>query len=291
MQNNNTFKFLLFLILPLVSLSACGTKKNLQQDTLQSNHINAFDPTRSGTIDGPRRDALEAILPNYTNWETAELSGKLRMKKLPISPTIKIFMKKDEEISISVRASLLGEVGRIEVIGDSVTAVNKMKRAYCSESISGIRYDYPDIIGDVQSLLLARIVALKAGELNPGNSDFFDFEEIVDENSNSKWSLTFPRGHSEEDEFFYSYKVNSLGLIDQLLLAASTSDHELSLSLDYSYPGRGFDLNIVFNQDLKQKFDASVEFGDTQWGVKSPAPLNLNSRYTRVGIKQFLKSF
>lgn len=291
MQNRNTFKFLLFLILPLVSLSACGTKKNMQPDSLQDNHINAIDPTRSGGIDGVRGAALEAILPNYTNWETAELSGKLRMKKLPVSPTLKIFMKKGEEISISVRASLLGEVGRIEVIGDSVTAVNKMKRVYCSESISGIRYDYPDIIGDIQSLLLARIVALKAGELKAANSDFFDFEEITEENSDSKWSLSFPRGHSEEDEFFYSYKVNSLGLINQLLLAASTSDHELSLSLDYAYPGKGFDLYIVFNQDLKQKFDATVEFGETQWGAKSPAPLNLNSKYTRVGIKQFLKSF
>lgn len=291
MQNSNTLKFLLFLIIPLVSLSACGTKKNLQPDSLQDNHINAIGPTRSGAIDGVRLAALEAILPNYTDWETAEISGKLRMKKLPISPTIKIFMKKNEEISISVRASLLGEVGRIEVMGDSVTAVNKMKRVYCSESISGIRYDYPDIIGDVQSLLLTRVVALKAGELKASNSDFFDFEEITEENSNSKWSLTFPRGHSEEDEFFYSYKVNPQGLIDQLLLAASTSDHELALTLGYTYPGKGFDLNIVFNQDLKQKFDATVEFGDTQWGAKAPAPLNLNSKYTQVGIKQFLKSF
>lgn len=291
MQNSHTLKFLLFLILPLFSLSSCGTKKNLQPDSVQDNHINAIDPTRSDAIDGVRLAALEAILPNYTDWETAEISGKLRMNKLPISPTIKIFMKKNEEISISVRASLLGEVGRIEVIGDSVTAVNKMKRVYCSESISGIRYDYPDIIGDVQSLLLARVVALKAGELKASNSDFFDFEEITEEDSNSKWSLTFPRGHSEEDEFFYSYKINPQGLIDRLLLAASTSDHELALTLDYTYPGKGFDLNIMFNQDLKQKFDVTVEFGDTNWDAKAPSPLNLNSRYTRVGIKQFLKSF
>ncbi len=291
MQNSNIFKLFLFLTLTIVSLSACGTKKSQQQDTVTGNHINAIDPTRSGAIDGVRLEALEAILPNYTDWETAELSGKLRLKKLPISPTLKIFMKKGEEISISVRASLLGEVGRIDVAGDTVTAVNKMKHVYCSESISGIKYDYPCIIADIQSLLLARVVALKAGELTTGNSDFFDFEEISPENAEKQWSLTFPRGHSEEDEFFYSYKVNALGLIDRMLIEASTADHELALSLNYEHAENGFDMNVVFNQDLKQKFDAEIEFNAPRWDVKSPSPLNLNSRYTRVGIKQFIKSF
>lgn len=291
MPSNKRIHIFLFLIFPVILLSACGTKKSMSQDSIGNTHINVLDPTRAGAIDGVRLAALEAILPNYTEWETAEITGKLHMKNLPVSPTIKIFMKKAEEISISVRAPLLGEVGRIEVEGDTVIAINKMKRVYCAESISGIKYDYPDIIADIQSLLLARVVALKAGELTAENSDFFDFEEIPSENPEKGWSLTFPKGHSDEDEFFYSYKVNSLGLVDRLLLQASTSDHELSLSLDYTYPGNGFDLNIMFNQDLKQKFDATMEFGSTRWGAGPSAPINLNSRYTRVGIKQFLRSF
>lgn len=131
--------------------------------------------SQSVILDSVRSAALATILPAYTDWQTAEISGKLRMNKLPISPTIKIYMKKGEEISISVRASLLGEVGRIEIAGDSVIAVNKMKRVYCAESISGIKYDYPDLIADIQSLLLARAVVLRAGELSPLNADFLDF--------------------------------------------------------------------------------------------------------------------
>lgn len=112
----------------------------------------AMAQTPADSIDG-RTEALNAILPNYIDWQTAAMSGKLRMKKLPVSPSVGIFMRRNETISISVGASLLGEVGRIDIEGDTLLAVNKMKRVYCKESLAGIKYDYPDIIGDIQSLL------------------------------------------------------------------------------------------------------------------------------------------
>lgn len=248
-----------------------------------------------------RQDALAAILPNYNEWETAEISGKLRMKSLPLSPTVKISMKKSEEISISVRASFLGEVGRIEISGDSVIAVNKMKHVYCAESISGIKYDYPDIISDIQSILLGRAVVLRAGELSESTAELLDFARII-ENTDSlqnyaengadmAWSLTFPKGRTESDEFGYTYRINDAGLVENLLVELSSADHELALDLAYYYSGKGYDLNITFNQDYKQKFDATIEFWETKWETSMPDPINLNSRYNRVGIKQFLRSF
>lgn len=278
--------------------------------------------SQSVILDSVRSAALATILPAYTDWQTAEISGKLRMNKLPISPTIKIYMKKGEEISISVRASLLGEVGRIEIAGDSVIAVNKMKRVYCAESISGIKYDYPDLIADIQSLLLARAVVLRAGELSPLNADFLDFTPLSAASqsdpsaSNPKanqsapsaamqlsegtrgaarispsWLLSYPKGRTDDDEFGYEYRINAQGQTERLLVDLSTGDHDFSLALDYTYPSSGFDMNISFSSDGTKKFNALVDFDNVKWEAKAPAPLNLGSRYTRLGIKQFIKSF
>ncbi len=245
--------------------------------------------SQSVILDSVRSAALATILPAYTDWQTAEISGKLRMNKLPISPTIKIYMKKGEEISISVRASLLGEVGRIEIAGDSVIAVNKMKRVYCAESISGIKYDYPDLIADIQSLLLARAVVLRAGELSPLNADFLDFTPLSA--ISPSWLLSYPKGRTEDDELGYEYRINAQGQTERLLVDLSTGDHDFSLALDYTYPSSGFDMNISFSSDGSKKFNALVDFDNVKWEAKAPAPLNLGSRYTRLGIKQFIKSF
>ena len=65
---------------------------------------------------------------SYSNWGSVELNGKFRCSLLPISATVKIYMKKDKEIMASVRAPFVGEVARVEVAEDSVLIVNKMKQ-------------------------------------------------------------------------------------------------------------------------------------------------------------------
>lgn len=184
-------------------------------------------------------------------------------------------------------------MGRIDIEGDTLLAVNKMKRVYCKESLAGIKYDYPDIIGDIQSLLLGRAVALQSGELSEANADFFDFRSLPADSIHSEaaWSLTFPRGRSDEDEFGYEYRINSIGQTEKLTLELSTSDHELALALDYTYLDKGFDLDISFTRDFNKKFDALIEFNDIDWEANAPSPVSLNSRFTRVGIKQFISSF
>lgn len=297
-KNKFSIYFSLFLLFSLSNLVSCKAAAGSKTDTIPPEQGIRLHEDNPGfpVLDDIRAEALRTIMPVYTDWQTAEVSGKLRMKKLPLSPTIKIFMKKNEEISISVRASLLGEVGRIEVAGDSIIAINKMKRVYCAESISAIKYDYPGIIADIQSLLLGRAVVLRAGELSPFNADFLDFTKLGDDNADTvpgsgRWSLSFPKGRTGADEFGYEYHINADGLTERLKADLSTSDNELSLALDYTYPGNGFDLNISLDKDLSRIFEASVDFGPVKWEAAAPAPVNLGSRYTRLGIKQFLKSF
>lgn len=239
-----------------------------------------------------REEALDSILPKYSAWGTAELSAKLHAGGLPVTPTLKIYMKKGTDIDISVRAPFVGEVGRITLSGDSLLAVNKMKKVYALESISGIKYDYPDFTDYIQSFLLGRVVVLNAGELAARNADFMDFTEISSDSISADvkiWSLTFPKGRTDADEFGYEYRVNSKGHIESLLL--DIAQHDLSLKMDYTYPGDRREMNITLNKDFEKKFEVSLEFDQVKWGAKAPAPLNLNDKYRQVDIKQFLKSF
>lgn len=236
-----------------------------------------------------RQSALETILPNYNDWTVAQLSGSLKLKGLPVTPSIKIYMEKGKKISISIRASFLGEVGRIDVAGDSILAVNKMKRTYCVQKFGNIKYDYPDIISDVQSLLLDRVVIPQAGELNQNNADFVDFNLI--DSGEIGWIIDFPKGLSSTTAMGMRYAINADGLISQLVGFMLTSEHESVLNLQYTYRSNGYDMAITFIKDEKPQFSTVVNFDPVQWEGNEPAPVQLNSRYKQMELKDFIRSF
>lgn len=280
-MSKNKFSVLASLLLIVVAsgISSCSSTAKMAKQQNAETYLSEIP-------DGPRARALRTILPTYTDWQTAELNGKIRMKGLPLSPSLKIYMTKKTAVTISVRAPILGEVGRIEIDGDSVLAINKMKNVYCRESIAGIKYEYPDAIADLQSLLLGRVVVVRSGELSVTNSDYMDFTE-----TEQNWSLTYPKGRSEYDEFGYEYKVNREGRIDSFIVSMSTADRDLAAQIDYSYPGNNMNLDISATQDSEKKFSTEIDFDQPRYGVTMPSPAQLNSRAKRVGIKEFIKSF
>lgn len=54
---------------------------------------------------------LNNIINSYTPWTSAEFSGKVKTDKLPVSPTIKMYMVRDSLIQISARCALVGRGG------------------------------------------------------------------------------------------------------------------------------------------------------------------------------------
>ena len=117
-----------------------------------------------------------SIIDNFSrnDWETVNIQGKLKMKGLPLSPGLKIFMTKDSLIDISVRAPFVGEAVRIEITSDSVTAVNKMNKTYIKESIGEYTRFYPGALSNIQDLLLGQFFI-------PGvDMDEVALEEVVE---------------------------------------------------------------------------------------------------------------
>lgn len=239
----------------------------------------------------PKEDLLNLVLPAYPSWKRAELSGKLKANGLPLSPTVKMFMRRDSLVSISIRVPFLGELGNIQITRDSLLAVNKMKRVYCKESLGDIRYDYPKFLGDFQALFLGRIVVFKSGQLSTQNAEFIDITYAPDSISQGEknWKLDFPKNRTPYDQFGYSYLISENGKIDNL--TAELQAFDVQFAMDFSYPGSQSDMALILTKEDKQLFKANLIFDAPKWEGTVPAPVKINDKYQKVSISQFIKSF
>lgn len=283
MNSNNSMKR---SVLATIIIAAVG----FVFQTVNAQNYTSEDFISEGEL-SPKENLLNAVLPTYPSWKRAELSGKLKAAGLPLNPTVKVFMRRDSLLSISVRVPFLGEVGNIRVTRDSMLAVNKMKRVYCMESLGDIKYDYPKFLGDFQALLLGRIVVFKSGQLSKQNAEFIDIAYAQDSIAPDlrNWKLDFPKNRTPYDQFGYSYLVSENGKIDNL--TAEIQAFDIQLAMDFSYPGSQSDMALILTKEEKQLFKANLIFDVPKWEGEIPAPVKINDKYTRVSISQFLKSF
>lgn len=222
---------------------------------------------------------IDNIVRSYTPWYSAEFSGKLKTEKLPVSPTVKIFMVRDSLLQISLRAPLVGEVGRLNLTPEKLTAVNKMNRTYVEEPAEKLLEVYPGLIGDLQSLLLARVVILGKGELSNSHAEIVE----VDEDREGGW-LLIPYVEDNKVNFSYGYQIGS----NSRTLAMIAGIPDVRLELTYGYRNRGLQIGIDFEKKGK-KSEAELDFSTVRWGGKEIQPLNLIN-YRRVSVKEFFKS-
>lgn len=224
---------------------------------------------------------INDIIDSYMPWQSAEFSGKLKTDKLPLSPTVKIYMVRDSLLQISVRAPLLGEVGRLNLTRDEVLVVNKMKKIYCREPAEKLFDIYLSFLPDIQSVLLARIVILGSGELGMENSTAVE----VDDDGEGNW-LVVPQTEPGAIPFNYGYLVGA-GSRTKALVA--TVPGKGSLEIQYTYLNRGMQMQIALDRDKGKNFEAQLDFSSVRWGGSEMVQLKLGN-YTKVSVKDFIGS-
>ena len=224
---------------------------------------------------------INDIIDSYMPWQSAEFSGKLKTDKLPVSPNVKIYMVRDSLLQISVRAPLLGEVGRLNLTHDEVLVVNKMKKIYCQEPAENLFDFFPSFLPVIQSLLLARIMILGSGELGMENSMAVE----VDDDGEGDW-LVVPQTEPGAIPFNYGYMVGA-GSRTKALVA--TVPGKGSLEIQYTYLNRGMQMQIALDRDKGKKFEAQLDFSSVRWGGSEMVPLKLGN-YTKVSVKDFIGS-
>lgn len=222
---------------------------------------------------------IEDIVRSYMPWTSAEFNGKLKYDKLPLSPTVKMYMVRDSLLQLSVRAPFVGEVGRLQITKDEFLVINKMKRTYCRESASRLYDMYPGALGDLQSLFLARVVLLGDGELCADNSATFD----VENDGEGNWLLV-PQLDPGVIPFNYGYLVGGDSKTRALMAAMAGKG---TLQILYSYENRGLQMAIELDRDKGKKFAATLDFSSVKWGGSEMSPIKLTN-YQQLGLKEFM---
>ena len=227
-------------------------------------------------------DSFVIAYPDYQPWDVVTLQGKLKMQGLPLSPSLKIFMKRDSLISISVSAPLVGEAARIVIDNDSVVAVNKMNKTYVQEGVADFLKYYPGGISDVQDLLLGRFFL-------PGfdvmEDDLDSLVEIFYEDNQFN---VVPVGPAVIPGVDYGFVID-----DQfnplMLVILPESRPDIQIAAFYKYKLQGYDLEFDYQEGAKN-YQIIMELKEPQWSGSEPKEIDLNKKFRRLSFYDFIKS-
>lgn len=249
---------------------ACASKKKVVTNDSVINSAPATLTSKSLVS-----DALE----RYTDWKTAQINGKLKMKSLPVSPSLRIYMKKGEELEISASAILVGEVFRFRLDRDSIFIVNKLKKIYCRESAEKLRDAYPTVCEELQSILLGRMVVPGCGTLSENNIDKVAISIV---NGMRKVS---PDMSDLPVDIFFNYLLDNSG---EVVKAEVLSESKKTIvDIGYEHEGSGgveIDVTAYLNRN---PINVLISLEKPKWGATPLQPIKLGKGYERVGIKDF----
>lgn len=222
---------------------------------------------------------LENIIRSYSPWYSVEFNGKLKNDNLPIAPTIKIFMIKDSLIQISARVPIMGEIGRLDVTPSRMVLVNRMKKTYVEENTSGFLQKHPDLISDIQNMLLARVTLFGQGPLSYENAAMVEIEQVPE----GGWVLVPLTSDWSDLSYGYVIAPNNRTVAFESLVKGM-----IELGIQYTYSNSSMKMEINATVQNK-KFDCELDFSSVKWGGTAMSPLKLDG-YQKLGIKDFMKS-
>lgn len=224
---------------------------------------------------------LSAMVKNYSNWGKVELNGRLSLDVLPVTASVKIYMQKDKEILISVRAPFIGEAARIEIDTDSVTAVNKLKNTWCRIGTDYVEQAWPGLIPDLQSVLLGRAFLWKKGMLSKKMYDEFDVYQDTDK------YLVVPKSDRQPALFGYGFGVNPDYSLESMVAQMGSEEH--MMIFNYTWPGNK-KMNIEVNVMLGSRtYDAYMAMEAPKWGADSFERFEPTAKMNRVEFREFVK--
>lgn len=223
------------------------------------------------------------ITSSYLAWQTVELNGSIHTDRLPLSPSVRIFMQRDQLLQISVRAPFVGEVARIDVTNDSITALNKLKRTYWVENLTDAVAEFPLTLEAIQDLLLRRIFLLDAGTLSADNYNMVNISQETD-----CW-LVVPHRQPMNGRIQYGFMVDDTGSLGATYVTTDTGSH--TALCEYITEKGKTNLEVSVETDGKLFF-ARLRLNEPKWDATPMKPARIKSGYRQVySAGEFIRSF
>lgn len=280
----------------ILAVAACGcshTKAQEPTDYQQPDSVAAGESTLSGEraeifgglLDSAQKEAvIDSLAIAWQPWESVAVNGKLKMAGLPLSPSLKMYMERERSIMISLRAPFVGEAGRVEIVNDTLLAVNKLNKIYVEEPISKALSYYPGTLSDLQDLLLGRIVLPGVGLLG------HDMAEAVDIYAEEGGACTIVAAEGNMlPGFMYGYSVDAMeGMMRMAVIPESLPSTQVII--DYIFFDRGYDMTLKYLSP-KKTYQADIQWDEPVWGAAPFDRIKLGAKYRRVDLESFVKSF
>lgn len=226
-------------------------------------------------------EIVDSLSKASIDWTEVGLSGKIRADKLPVKPTVKVYMKRGEETIISLRAPFLGELGRAEIFGDDVTLINKHNKTFVKGSLSSLSEGYPNLTEDLQEFLLGEAVIFGVGTVNRSTEKDISFFDTGD-------GVLLMRPKRGLSAFDYGYVIGDDYLPAMLIATIGSSDN---LEIGYSFADSGKYLMEFLYKGKKKTISADLEFEDPDFTPRKIERLELDKKYREVTVKEFLSKF
>lgn len=225
-------------------------------------------------------------------FEKATLQGKLKMKGLPLSPSIKIFMERDSLIDISLRAPFVGEAGRAVITPDTLVVVNKMSKTYIAESLRNVlggKTPSDSVasksilsINDIQDLLLGRFFL-------PGiDLETVEFSDVMDiyPDEEEKYNVV-PKGEAEIENVTYGFVVDR-DFVPLMMVLLPQYLPDVEIDVFYTYKLKGYDLKAVYQKGNKA-LDLTLELKDPEWNGEKPNGIEIGNKFRKVNFEEFMR--
>ncbi len=227
--------------------------------------------------------ATDTISANYdTEWNDLSMQGKLSFDGLPMSVSVKLYMKRGESIILSARAPIFGEVARVEICQDSIVFINKHTRTYNVQPISGLNVDTKAYLSDLQDILLGQVAFPGHGRLTPLIASQSQWIDLPTDDA-----LIYPSVDLQVEGTEYGFVMDSLCWeLKSFVLMLSKSG--VVVETNYLYGDKGWTLGIEINLP-KKKLGGEAQLSYPDY---NPTPLEfttLGPKYRKVDFKELMR--
>ncbi|MDE6511739.1 MAG: DUF4292 domain-containing protein [Muribaculaceae bacterium] len=227
--------------------------------------------------------ATDSITGNYdAEWSDLSMQGKLSFDGLPMSVSVKIYMKRGESVILSARAPFFGEVARVEANRDSITFINKHTRCYNAQSLQGYGVDPEAYLTDLQDVLLGQVAFPGHGRLNADNVLLSQWIALP-----ASESLLYPGPELQTAGTEYGFVMDSADwqLKSFVLMLQKTGT---VVETRYLYGDKGWTLGLEISLPKKQLPGAVQRAYPDYDGSPGEFP-QLGGKYRKVDFRQLLK--
>ena len=229
-----------------------------------------------------RNEFVDSVTASYFPWEELSMSGKLSSPMLPLTASVKLYMKRDSLIVMSISAPLIGEAARIEIDNGYALAVNKLHNTYTTAETAALEAFCPGGLSALQNLLLGRMSVLGAGQLSPALAPMVDIYDA----GQGLW-MVLPMQDIENSPFVYFYTVDGVSLLLRRFAVLAQSG-EGELDFNYTYDSRSTTIDISADMGGKG-LSATLKLHDPDASAKPISRIELSSKYKQTDLKGVLK--